>query len=73
MDQLPDRMASDIVIDGCMVLEGGAFRGLYGPTEITCWNRPLHRCRQSAMPASLPSSALQDDDFSNVLRLVTIV
>ena len=30
LNELPDRMASDTVIDGCMVLEGGAFRGLYG-------------------------------------------
>ena len=29
-DSLPDAMASDEITQGCMVLEGGAFRGLYG-------------------------------------------
>ena len=29
VDQLPDGIASDIITEGCIVLEGGAFRGLY--------------------------------------------
>ena len=29
VDQLPDGTASDIITEGCIVLEGGAFRGLY--------------------------------------------
>ena len=29
MDEIPSGTASDVVVDGCLVLEGGAFRGLY--------------------------------------------
>ena len=29
MDEIPDGTASDAVVEGCVVLEGGAFRGLY--------------------------------------------
>ena len=28
-DKLPDKRAEDVVVDGCLVLEGGAFRGVY--------------------------------------------
>jgi len=29
LNLIPDGKASDKTVDGCMVLEGGAFRGLY--------------------------------------------
>ncbi len=29
MDEIPSGTASDVIVDGCLVLEGGAFRGLY--------------------------------------------
>ena len=29
LDKIPEKTAPDTVVEGCMVLEGGAFRGVY--------------------------------------------
>lgn len=36
IDNLPRGSAPDTIIPGCMVLEGGAFRGLYGEGALDC-------------------------------------
>ena len=36
IDSLPRGSAPDTIIPGCMVLEGGAFRGLYGEGALDC-------------------------------------
>ena len=34
MDMIPTGHASENLIDGCLVLEGGAFRGLYTQASL---------------------------------------
>ncbi|MCQ2432339.1 MAG: patatin family protein [Clostridia bacterium] len=36
LNELPQKTASDIITEGCLVLEGGAFRGLYTQGFLDC-------------------------------------
>lgn len=38
-DMIPDGIASDRITEGCLVLEGGAFRGLYNQGVMDAWMR----------------------------------
>ena len=37
LDTIPDGRASDVIIPGCLVLEGGAFRGVYTQGLLDFW------------------------------------
>ena len=37
LDTIPDGRASDVITEGCLVLEGGAFRGVYTQGLLDFW------------------------------------
>ncbi len=37
IDEIPNGSASGVITEGCLVLEGGAFRGLYTQGVLDCW------------------------------------
>ena len=37
IDEIPNGEASNVVVEGCVVLEGGAFRGLYTQGVLDAW------------------------------------
>ena len=70
LDKIPTGLASDVITEGCLVLEGGAFRGLYtaGMLDVFMQNDLNFRCTIGVSAGALTGTNYQAGQIGRTAR-----
>ena len=70
LDKIPTGLASDVITEGCLVLEGGAFRGLYtaGILDVFMQNDINFRCTIGVSAGALTGTNYQSGQIGRTAR-----